>query len=465
MKVVLVGHGLPPELVGGTEGSVECEARMLAARGDDVCIVAGTLSTADSESELVEPASGRRVRVVRLARTDLYSDHWHKTLAPAVTRGVRRVLREFAPDVVHVHHWIRLSRDLVLAAAREGVAAVVSLHDAWTGCPIAFRVETSTLSSCSAPVGPHPCLACAARVGPRTRWVKREQEFMLLAERQRDLARELELARALLVPTAAHRGELERVGVLRAGDPRVAVLAPRPAATALELGAANGRATSRREPRDEGRLVLGVLGHLMPHKGQELVLAAVARLAGRVDIEVRFAGADADPTFARALRERAPTDRVRFLGAYERASLAAHPVADVHAWVSASRAKESFGLLLDEARALGLATVLADHGAFAERGRDGGSLLFAPGDDASLAAALERLAIEPGLWSSLGAQARSLADARESADAWCACVRETLLAAAGLGAPVVPPEEWFAARMAQEFLDSWDRGVRGGGIA
>ncbi|MCC6406056.1 MAG: glycosyltransferase [Planctomycetes bacterium] len=465
MRVVLVAHGLPPELVGGTEGSVEREATMLAARGDDVCVVAGTLATADSEGELVEPLTGRRVRVVRLARTDLYSDHWHKTLAPTVTRGVRRVLREFAPDVVHVHHWIRLSRDLVLAAARERVPAVVSLHDAWTGCPIAFRVETATLSSCAAPVGPHPCLACASRVGPRTRWVKREQEFMLLAERQRDLARELELARALLVPTAAHRGELERVGVLRAGDPRVGVLAPRPAATASELGAANGRTTTRREPRDERRLVIGVLGHLMPHKGQELVLDAVERLSGRVDVEVRFAGADADPGFARALRARAPGDRVSFHGAYERGALAGHPASDVHAWVFASRAKESFGLVLDEARALGLATVLADHGAFAERGREGGALLFAPGDAASLAAELERLAVEPGLWSRLGAEARALAEARESDDAWCARVRETLVAAAALGAPQVPAEEWFAARMAQEFLDSWDRGVRGGGPA
>ncbi|MCE9593915.1 MAG: glycosyltransferase [Planctomycetes bacterium] len=282
MKVLLIAHGFPPELVGGTESSVEREALALLARGHDVCVVAGTLETSDSERELVEPSSGRRARVVRLARTDLFADHWHKTLAPAVSARFRGVLRTFRPDVVHAHHWIRLSRDLVRVAAREGVPAIVSLHDAWTSCPIAFRVETARLSSCDAPVGPHPCLACAARVGPKTRWVKRESEFMLLAERQRDLGAELECARAWLVPTAAHRDLLASVGMWKSDDPRVRVFAPGPAPTLAELGGAVQR--SRHEPREEGRLVVGVPGHLMRHKGQDLVLDAFERLRGRVDV-------------------------------------------------------------------------------------------------------------------------------------------------------------------------------------
>ncbi|MCE9593914.1 MAG: glycosyltransferase [Planctomycetes bacterium] len=162
------------------------------------------------------------------------------------------------------------------------------------------------------------------------------------------------------------------------------------------------------------------------------------------------------------MRERSDSERVHFHGAYERSNLSRHPATNVHAWLTASRARESFGLVLDEARALGLALVAPEHGAFAERGRAGDVAFFAPGDAASLANTLERLATEPGLAASLGARSRELGRAAESADAWCATLVEILEHAHERGAPQVPPEEWFAARMAQEFLDAWDRGARAG---
>lgn len=466
MRVLLVVHGFPPELVGGTEDSVQRESLELLAAGDDVCVFAGTFAEG-GESELVEPTTGRRARVVRVARSDLFADHWHKTLAPRVTRSFVRLVREFRPDVVHLHHWIRLSRDLVLAAARERVPAAVSLHDAWTTCPLAFRVETEHALACDAPVGPHPCLACAARIGPRARWVKREQEFILLAERQSALARELALARCVFVPTLAHRALLERHGALTRGDARVRVLAPRPAPTLAELGGELGRThtSTRRGPAEEGRLVLGVPGHLMPHKGQDLVLDACAQLAGRIDVELRFAGADAEPNFARRLRERADPARVHFFAGYDRTALATHPVSDVHAWVLASRARESYGLVLDEARALGLACVVADHGALAERSREGGVSTFAPGDAADLARALAELARAGGPWAELTARAAELGRAAPTSDAWRAALRDGLEHARASAVPEVRAEEWFEARVAQTFLDAWDGGVRQGGSA
>ncbi|MCK6448668.1 MAG: glycosyltransferase [Planctomycetes bacterium] len=478
MKVLLVVHGFPPELVGGTEDSVQREALELLAAGDDVCVFAGTFAEG-GESELVEPTTGRRARVVRVARADLFADHWHKTLAPAVTRSFVRLVREFRPHVVHVHHWIRLSRDLVLAAARERVPAVVSLHDAWTTCPLAFRVETEHATACDAPVGPHPCLACAARIGPRTRWVKREQEFILLAERQSALARELALARCIFVPTLAHRGLLERHGALTRGDARVRVLAPRPAPTLAELGGGAGherggesggapggpRGSPRRAPAEEGRLVLGVPGHLMPHKGQDLVLDACARLGGEVDVELRFAGADAEPNFAQRLRERADPARTRFFGGYTRTALASHPVSDVHAWVLASRARESYGLVLDEARALGLPCVVADHGALGERAREGGASRFVPGDAADLARALTELARANGPWAGLATRAAELGRGAQTAGAWRAALQSGLELARESAVPEVRAEEWFEARVAQAFLDAWDDGVRRGGPA
>lgn len=130
------------------------------------------------------------------SRDDRWPDHWHKSRHLGVEHALVACVRERDIELVHVHHWEGLSRSLVLAAARAGVPAVVSLHDAWIACLIGSRVRPVDGAPCDVTVGAHPCLACAAAVGPRTPWVPMEQSFLLLAERQRDLQRELELARA-----------------------------------------------------------------------------------------------------------------------------------------------------------------------------------------------------------------------------------------------------------------------------
>ena len=77
----------------------------------------------------------------------------------------------------------------------------------------------------------------------------------------------------------------------------------------------------------------------------------------------------------------------------------------MHAFVSATRAHESWGFVLDEAVALGLPLVLPRSGAYAERMHEGeGALFYDPGSDASLTAVVERLLAEPALLSTLRAR-------------------------------------------------------------
>jgi glycosyltransferase involved in cell wall biosynthesis len=67
---------------------------------------------------------------------------------------------------------------------------------------------------------------------------------------------------------------------------------------------------------------------------------------------------------------------------------------------------EAFGLSVREAFLAGVPAVVAGHGALAEAVEDGRTgLHFAPGDAASLAAALRRLHDEPGLAERLAAAA------------------------------------------------------------
>jgi hypothetical protein len=80
-------------------------------------------------------------------------------------------------------------------------------------------------------------------------------------------------------------------------------------------------------------------------------------------------------------------------------------VSEVHAIVSGSLAPESYGLVLDEARELGLPALLPHAGAFVERGREGeGVLFYASGDPDSLASAILRLVREEHLLDELRAR-------------------------------------------------------------
>lgn len=178
---------------------IESAARELAARGDEILVVAGA-SRAPSDP------TTEALRVHVLPRSDLHREHWQRSASASVSAAFRALVRAERPDVVHVHHWRALSRDLVYVAALEGRPAVVSLHDLWTTCLIQTRILPLTRAACDAPLAARPCLACA----PRTPWVPIEAQYMAFAEHKAEIVRELALARAVLVQDPAHGAAIRR---------------------------------------------------------------------------------------------------------------------------------------------------------------------------------------------------------------------------------------------------------------
>jgi len=459
VKILFACHGFPPEQGGGVESSAAELALTLAGRGHRVTVVSGSLQrspdpgrTAILRGEL-RGAQGERVEVLRLARSDLYFDHWHKSSCAAAAQAFRDVLREQRPDLVHVQHWLRLSRDLVCVAAREKIPAVITLHDSFASCPIVFRVRTDTRLACSAPVGPHPCIGCAGRIAPRTPWVSREAAFLLLAERQRDLERELELARALIAPSQAHARALERDLGRPANSLACEVIAPRARVEAPPRVVAAG---------DSTRLVLVSWSHIAPHKGIDLLLeaflAARESLAGRVELDLQIHGAPADLEYAAEMRRRGAGLPLRWGGEYGPVDLSARIDPAARVFVSATRAHESYGLSVDEAAGLGLALLLPDAPVFLERC---GAIaeFFVSGDSASLGAQLVRLALEPA----------RVARAQRAAQDWALRLpgraelaerHEAVYARALVqGAPAASPPAWFEARLNAQAIEEWDRAL------
>ncbi len=204
MKVLLVAHGYPPDDSDPVARHVRGSAHALRALGHECFVLAGTRAANGGETRLVdrEPGTRAEIPVLRLSRSDLHPEHWQKSASSSIPARFRRAIREFEPDVVHVHHWRHLSRDLVACAAAERVPAVVTLHDAWTTCLLATRKKPLDGADCDASFAPMPCLACAGSVAPKTPFMPLDQLFLSFASHRAELARELTLARIVLADTS-----------------------------------------------------------------------------------------------------------------------------------------------------------------------------------------------------------------------------------------------------------------------
>ena len=168
MKIVFVLHGFPPECVGGTERVVESLARELLRRGHEVHVIAGSLALGSPAAVTRNVHDG--IPVTRIRRNDLYFDDWDKGWHPGVADAFRAELQALKPDLVHVHHWIRLSRDLVRTAVGAGFPVVASLHDYTASCPRTFsgwRSAYATVSGCSTRDASSPTERRAKCCGPR----------------------------------------------------------------------------------------------------------------------------------------------------------------------------------------------------------------------------------------------------------------------------------------------------------
>jgi glycosyltransferase involved in cell wall biosynthesis len=137
---------------------------------------------------------------------------------------------------------------------------------------------------------------------------------------------------------------------------------------------------------------------LAPHKGQDVLVAALAEVAD-LAWRCRLVGPlDRDPAFVAQLRAATAAaglaDRVEFVGPLTRADLdRAYAVTDLVVLPSLG---ETYGMVVAEALAHAVPVLVSDVGGVREALGDAG-LLVPAGDPRALAAALRRWLTEPDL--------------------------------------------------------------------
>lgn len=390
MRVLLLTHRLPPDGVAGVERVAEDLADGLSRAGEAVTVATRRWTRGEERGQVIREVRDSGALVDRITGPikpfdlPLRSDK-------RISAALEQTFFESNPDVLHVLHLIGLDPHVLHTAHRLHVPVIVSLHDFFFLCPLAHLQKLSG-QLCAGPDAGQECAStCFAYQGPiasALRWPLRAAYFRRL----------LELATFVVAPSNyvadrffADGMSREQLRIIPNGIP--AELQPHP----NESRGAEARC-----------LRLAYIGSVVPHKGVDLILDAIA-LSGVPSVTLTIAGDQPDSHFVDRLRRQAAalaTAEVLFHGSYDRWELPGF--LDGHdAVVIPSRVPESFSLTAREALALGIPPVVAHIGALPEAIHEGvNGWSFTPDSATDLGSLLNRLWQDPKLLGDAKTEAR-----------------------------------------------------------
>src|SRR6516164_429862 len=224
-----------------------------------------------------------------------------------------------------------------------------------------------------------------------------QETSLLPAAAKRAAAREaalLSLVCGVLCPSRSTAAAVEGYGITRE---RIAIVPPGTEKPACPLG-----------PRRFPVRALLCVANLVPRKGHELLVEALARIRD-LDWSLSCVGSlERDPPTARAVRRR-----IRAAGLGRRITLSGEcPLQSVAQAYRAADAfvlpsfHEGYGMVYAEAMAHGLPVIATTAGAIPETVPPEAGLLVPPGDPAALARAVRRVITQPVLAACLAAGSR-----------------------------------------------------------
>ena len=404
MRVVHLVHSYPPEFRGGTEACVETLAAAQLARGDEPLVISGSDVRMESGARaggVADEVSREHVGHIPVWRLRRRPEENYSVDARLPRMGdlVLRLLEESGPAVVHLHHTLNLTSDLASRILSAGIPVVATLHDYTLVCARFFLVRPDGESCASHfPLPSRRCFECVLPDFPGGA----EQLEHELRDKAACAPVEAEALSSAIVPSQLAAKHWEQSGLFRAHQLEVVPHAP-----------GIGGSKALHSPV-EGRLRLGTWGHLAPTKGVHDLLEALRELPSKA-VSLRVFGAPTDPAYGEELKKLAEGLDVTFTGSYRSEELR-EAAAGIDLAVFPSRAEETFGLVVAEARALGIPVVTSDRGALPEGVGSAGASVAAASPQA-LADLLREILEDPSrLAAWRAATAQELLDPASHAD-------------------------------------------------
>lgn len=351
-------------IFSGEEAMVESIARLLEKGGQEVRFLRR------SSAEIPRLPFGR----TRAFLNGIYSD--------SSRREVQALVREYRPDVVHIHNLYPFLSPWILRDFRlAGVPVVMTLHNYRLVCPNGLCLSHHEVCERCAGGREYWCVLrnceghLAKSFGYALRnWVARQARLYL------------DNVALYTSPTLFLRDWLSKWGV---PADRIRILP--------NMNSVGGEIAT-----DSPGNYVAFVGRLSPEKGVEVLLEAARQCP---EIEFRVAG---DDLLAGDLKRRA-SDNVRFVGKQGREDLQAF-YANARMVVAPSLFYEGFPLVIVEAMVQGRPVVCSRIGGLPEIVEDGMTgFCFTPGDAGELASRVRRLWLNPSLCRQLGEAGREKA--------------------------------------------------------
>jgi glycosyltransferase involved in cell wall biosynthesis len=266
--------------------------------------------------------------------------------SPAARAGIESVLKEFRPDVIHLHNiYHQLSPSLLRPIRREGIPAVMTLHDYKLACPTYLFLANGEL--CEACLGGHFYQAILKRCKDKSLAASTLNAVELTIHTATKAYSPVNL---FVCPSHFIMSKMNQAGVF----PERLRWVPNFIATSL--------AKPKRDPG--GGVVYA--GRLSQEKGVDVLIQAVARLGARLDI----AGDGPQKAELQALGERLGAKDIHFHGHLSRADVLSL-LRSAAVSVLPSRCHENQPLLVLESLACGVPVVGTKLGGVPELIRQG----------------------------------------------------------------------------------------------
>ena len=407
MNIVLFVHCFFPESFYGTETYTLELAQNLRALGHEATVVTAVFSGQPERGALVTRYEYAGVPVIAIDKNYLPHRNFRETYYQASMRPVLAdLLDELRPDIVHVTHLSNHTVVLLDIMSERGLLAVATLTDFFGICHTS-RLEAADGSLCTGPAADsNNCLTCALlQTGahrphhPLYRWLARPQ---IAARTARGLMRWHPGWLGEAVADIVDRPALMRTrySSYRAAIAPTEFLATTYRRNGLEVplhcmhfGVDIDR-TAKVAPAVETPLRLGFIGQLAPHKGPDLLIAALRELPlGTATLTIY--GSSTDPAYEASLRRAAAGLQVHFAGTFENTAMAS-VLAEFDCLAIPSRWYENSPLVLLNALASHTPVLVSDVPGMTEFVMHGvNGYVFPRGELAALSALLRRLAADP----------------------------------------------------------------------
>lgn len=396
MKVLQVTHGYPPDDVAGVELCTQWLAQSLVELGHEVQVFCRCGDPGSPEFATRRDQDGA-VSILRINNNfQVIDPSGPYFYFPQVESVFTRLLAEFRPDAIHVHHLAGLSASIVDVVRKKGIPYFVTLHDYWYACP-RVHLLTSAGELCDGPEGGTKCVtACYNTLVPYRfqrvkKWVAPFRALLshfspprisldvnqLYVHRYHWLISILENAELCICPSTYVRKKysqwgipLARLRVIPHGLPQLK--------TGSDLENFVSGTSETKLSRSDSTFTVGFFGTVMRHKGIHVLWEALEQIPESLKVEVWG-------KVMQQTRRKVGAHRINYHGRYSRAELGSL-MSKVDVVVIPSIWPETFNIVLREAWQSGIPVIASRCGALGEAIDDKqNGYLFEPGNARQLA--------------------------------------------------------------------------------